>query len=79
MADHAGEEIVFQSRLLPPGDQVVVNLENGGFVGKLVGKRSLSLGEVYFVRILRGSVEVGESDWSCWCRGFGLGESDLGR
>ena len=69
-ADYNGKDVVYQSRQLPPGDRVVINVNNGKFVGRLTGRVALSSGKIYFLRVRQSSSDGTVSDWSRWHQGF---------
>ena len=69
-ADYNGKDVVYQSRQLPPGDRVVINVNNGKFVGRLTGQVALSSGKIYFLRVRQSSSDGTVSDWSRWHQGF---------
>jgi len=69
-AGYNGKNVVYKSRRLPPGDRVVINVKHGKFAGKLVGKKALCSGEIYFLRVRQSSSTGMESDWSRWHQGF---------
>ena len=68
--NYDGKEVVFKSRLLPPGDQVVVSNKHGTFCGKLAGKNALASGKIYTLRIRQQNADGKPSDWSRWHQGF---------
>ncbi len=69
-ADYKGEQLVYQSDSLPPGNQVIIDNKHGKFVGNLTGKSRLGYGKVYFVRIHQNALDGTPSDWSRWHQGF---------
>ena len=69
-ADYDGKDVVYKSSPLPPGDRVVINDTHGKFTGTLAGKKALSSGELYFLRVLQSSSNGMVSDWSRWHQGF---------
>jgi len=69
-ADYDGKEVVYQSKPLPPGNQVKIDVKHGQFAGNLTGKNALAAGKTYFLRVRQSSVDGTQSDWSRWHQGF---------
>ena len=71
-ADYDGRDVVYQSRNLSQGDQVVIDIKHGKFIGVLSGKEALTTGKTYFIRICQSSSSSNDivSDWSRWHQGF---------
>lgn len=69
-SDYNGREVVYQSRLLPPVNSVVIDPLHGTFVGPLAGQQKFSSGGIYYLRVRQQNAEGITSDWSRWHQGF---------
>ena len=68
-----GKRVAYRSRLLAPGDRVVIDRRHGKFVGRLAGKQALAAGKTYYLRVRQGNAAGKRSDWSRWHQGFVVG------
>lgn len=69
-SDYEGRDVVYQSKLLPPGDRMVVDNRYGAFVGKRAGQFRLADQQIHYLRVRQQSAEGVPSDWSRWHQGF---------
>jgi len=69
-SDYDGKDVVFFSRQQPRTDRLKINSKQGKFKGSLSGRKSLSPGKIYYLRIRQSSSSGIFSDWSRWHQGF---------
>jgi hypothetical protein len=69
-ADYGGKDVVYRSKRLPPGNRAVVSVKHGEFRGSLAGKKALTSGKIFFLRVRQNSSEGMLSEWSRWHQGF---------
>ncbi len=69
-SDYEGKDVVYRSRRLPPNNRTTIDADHGRFCGSLDGKRSLTPGKIYYLRVRQSNSDGVFSDWSRWHQGF---------
>jgi hypothetical protein len=69
-SDFNGTEKVYVSNSLGESNHIIVNNENGNFLGFLKDKSELTSGITYFARVRQQSANRQWSAWSRWHQGF---------
>ncbi len=69
-ADFNGNDVVFRSKKLAPGNESVIDETNGSFIGNLSGKKQLETDQIFYIRVRQSNSDHVFSDWSRWHQGF---------
>ena len=69
-SDFNGAEKVYISNSSGESNHIIVNNENGNFLGLLKDKSELTSGITYFTRVRQQSTNGQWSAWSGWHQGF---------
>jgi len=73
-SDPSGTDLVWDSGVMAdPGDQVVVNTQNGSFLGGAAGRADLVADQVHWVRVRQQDNTGSWSPWSDWHAAFKTG------